>query len=87
MLVPRAGAWEFRGMRDVVMLCVTCGDVMSAETLTEPPRPDIKLQPLPFSRDDGGSSRGWSKQKSGSSDGCLASAPGHRGQGSLPCWV
>lgn len=30
-------------MRDVVMLCVTCGDVMSAETLTEPPRPDIKL--------------------------------------------
>lgn len=43
MLVPRAGAWEFRGMRDVVMLCVTCGDVMSAETLTEPPRPDIKL--------------------------------------------
>lgn len=50
MLVPRAGAQEFRGMRDVMMLCVTCGDVMSAETLTEPPRPDIKLQPLPFHR-------------------------------------
>lgn len=37
-----------QSMCDVVMLCVTCGDVMSAETLAEPPRPDIKLQPLPF---------------------------------------
>lgn len=73
-------------MRDVVMLCVTCGDVMSAETLTEPPRPDIKLQPLLFHgmmEAQVGAGVSWS----GSSDGCLASAPGHRGQGSLPCWV